>query len=77
MGEWNFRAVSQEKIGSVYKLRGTAALPVEIDIDALTKLGLKVMPGNLASLTDQVRHDPSATSAVVVKLAQEGRRRKS
>jgi uncharacterized cofD-like protein len=54
-----------------------AALPVEIDIDALIKLGLKVMPGNLASLTNQVRHDPAATAAVVVKLAQEGRRRKS
>jgi uncharacterized cofD-like protein len=54
-----------------------AALPVEIDIDALIKLGLKVMPGNLASLTNQVRHDPAATAAVVVKLAHEGRRRKS
>ena len=53
-----------------------AALPVEIDIEALQKLGLKVMPGNLASLTDQVRHDPAATAAVVVKLAQEGRRRR-
>jgi len=53
-----------------------AALPVEVDVDALVKLGLKVMSGNLASLTDQVRHDPAATAAVVVKLAQEGRRRK-
>lgn len=53
------------------------ALPVDIDIDALIKLGLKVMPGNLASLTDQVRHDPSSTAAVVFKLAQEGRRRRA
>jgi uncharacterized cofD-like protein len=53
-----------------------AALPVEVDVDALVKLGMKVMSGNLASLTDQVRHDPAATAAVVVKLAQEGRRRK-
>ena len=53
-----------------------AALPVEIDLDALAKLGLKVMPANLASLTDQVRHDPAATAAVVVRLAQEGRRRR-
>jgi uncharacterized cofD-like protein len=51
------------------------ALPVEIDIDALVKLGLKVMPANLASLRNQVRHDPSATAAVVFKLALEGRRR--
>ncbi len=54
-----------------------AALPVEIDIDALVKLGLRVLPANLASLADQVRHDPSATAAVVVKLAHEGRHRKS
>jgi len=52
------------------------ALPVEIDIDALMKLGLKVMTASLASLNNQVRHDPAATAAVVVKLAQEGRRRK-
>ncbi len=31
VGEWNFRAVSQEKVGSVYKLRGTPSLPVEIE----------------------------------------------
>ena len=31
MGEWNIRALHQEKIGPVYKLRGTAALPVEIE----------------------------------------------
>jgi uncharacterized cofD-like protein len=50
------------------------ARPVEVDIDTLIKLGLRVMSGHLASLTDQVRHDPAATAAVVMKLAQEGRR---
>jgi uncharacterized cofD-like protein len=53
------------------------ALPVENDIDALFKMGLKVMAGRLADLTDKVRHDSAATAAVVVKLAQEGRRRKN
>jgi len=53
-----------------------AALPVEIDIEKLIKLGVKVMPANLASLTDQVRHDPAATAALVVRLAQDGRRGK-
>ena len=52
------------------------ALPVENDIDAVFKLGLKVMAGRLAQLSDKVRHDPTATAAVIVKLAQEGRRRK-
>jgi hypothetical protein len=31
---------------------------------------------DLAQLTGVVRHDPTATAAVVIKLAQEGRRRR-
>jgi uncharacterized cofD-like protein len=54
-----------------------SALPVENDIDALFKMGLKVMAGNLARTSDRVRHDPSATAAVAMKLAQEGRRRRN
>jgi uncharacterized cofD-like protein len=54
-----------------------SALPVENDIDAIFKMGLKVMAGNLARTSDRVRHDPSATAAVAVKLAQEGRRRRN
>ena len=53
------------------------AMPVENDIDALLKMGLKVMAGNLSSNTDKVRHDPAATAAVVIRLAAEGRRRKN
>jgi hypothetical protein len=52
-----------------------SALPVENDIDAIFKMGLKVMAGNLVRHTDKIRHDPAATAAVVIKLAQEGRRR--
>jgi uncharacterized cofD-like protein len=55
----------------------TAAMPVENDIDALFEMGLKVMAGNLAQVSDKVRHDPASLAAVVVKLAQEGRRRKT
>jgi len=54
-----------------------SALPVENDIDAIFKLGIKVMAGKLAQLSDKVRHDPAATAALAVKLAQEGRRRKN
>lgn len=53
-----------------------SAHPVENDIDTLFNLGLKVMAGNLAQTTGKVRHDPAATAAVVIKLAQEGRRRR-
>jgi len=53
-----------------------AAQPVANDLEALARMGLKVMSGELAQLTGVVRHDPAATAAMVVKLAQEGRRRK-
>ncbi|HTS30976.1 MAG TPA: gluconeogenesis factor YvcK family protein [Bryobacteraceae bacterium] len=53
------------------------ALPVENDIDTLLKMGLKVMAGRLADLSGKVRHDSAASAAVVMKLAQEGRRRKN
>jgi uncharacterized cofD-like protein len=54
-----------------------SALPVQNDIDAIFKMGLKIMAGNLAQISEKVRHDPPATAAVVVKLAQEARRRKN
>jgi uncharacterized cofD-like protein len=54
-----------------------AALPVENDVDAIFKMGIKVMAGNLAQHTDKVRHDPAAAAVVAIKLAQEGRRRKN
>jgi uncharacterized cofD-like protein len=53
------------------------AMPVANDIDVLFKLGIKVMAGNLARHGETLKHDPEATAAVVVKLAQEGRRRRS
>ena len=54
-----------------------AALPVENDIDAIFKMKIKVLAGNLAHHTGKVRHDPAATAAVIFKLAQEGRRRRA
>ncbi len=54
-----------------------AALPVENDIDAIFKMGLKVMAGNLAHQSGKIRHRPGGHAAVAVKLAQEGRRRHS
>jgi len=51
-------------------------MPVDNDIDRIAKMGIKVMPANLALHSGVVRHDPVQTAAVVVKLAHEGRRRK-
>ncbi len=53
------------------------ALPVDNDIDTLFKMGLKVMAGNFASRSEKIRHDPAAAAAVVMKLAEEGRAKKS
>jgi uncharacterized cofD-like protein len=77
-GLLDYAVVNVRSITSQLKKRYAreAALPVEIDIEKLTRLGLRVLPGNLASLTDQVRHDPAVTAAVVMRLAQEGRRQR-
>jgi uncharacterized cofD-like protein len=74
----DYAVVNIRSITSALKQRYArqAAQPVENDVDALTKMGFKVMAANLASHSDKVRHDPAATAAAVVKLAQEGRRRK-
>jgi uncharacterized cofD-like protein len=53
-----------------------AALPVENDVDVLLRMGLRVTAEKLAQSTDKVRHDPAATAATAIKLAQEGRRRR-
>jgi len=74
----DYAVVNVRSITSALKKRYAkqAALPVENDIDTLMKMGLKVVAGNLASHTDKIRHDPVKTAAMVVRLAQEGRRRK-
>jgi uncharacterized cofD-like protein len=74
----DYAVVNVRSITSALKKRYAkqAALPVENDIDTLMKMGLKVVAGNLASHADKIRHDPVKTAAMVVKLAQEGRRRK-
>jgi uncharacterized cofD-like protein len=69
----NVRSITRE---AKKRYAREAALPVENDVEALFKLGVRVLAGNLAEHTDRVRHDSGATAAVLVRLAQEGRRRK-
>ena len=73
----DYAVINVRPIPSAVKKRYArqAAMPVENDIDAILKMGLKVMAGNLVSHAEKIRHDPSATAAVVIKLGQEGRRR--
>jgi uncharacterized cofD-like protein len=75
----DYAVINVRSITSAVKKRYAreAAQPVENDIDALMKMGLKVMAGNLASRSEKARHDPGATAAVVIRLAQEGRRRRN
>ena len=53
-----------------------AALPVENDIDRIFKMGIQVVTGNLLLESEKVRHDPAQTANIVLRLAQEGRRRR-
>jgi uncharacterized cofD-like protein len=75
----DYAVVNVRSIPSAVKKRYARqdALPVENDIDAIFKMGVKIMAGNLASHEGKIRHDSAATAAVVVKLAQEGRRRRA
>jgi len=51
------------------------AMPVENDLDAIFKMGLKIVAGKLAQHGEKLRHDPAATAAVAVRLAQETRQK--
>ena len=75
----DYAVVNIRPIASALKKRYARqeALPVDNDVDELFKMGLKVVAGNLVARTDRIRHDPAATAAMVVKLAQEGRRRRT
>jgi hypothetical protein len=50
---------------------------VENDIDTILKMGVKVLAGSLAQRGEKVRHESLTAAAVVMKLAQEGRRRRN
>ncbi len=54
-----------------------AAMPVENDLEAIFGMGIKVVAENLVQQSAKIRHDPDATAAVIMKLAHEGRRRRS
>jgi len=73
----DYAIVNIRSISGVLKKRYAKedALPVEVDIDALIKMGVKVMAGSLAHSSGKIRHDPAATAAVIMRLAQEARRR--
>jgi len=75
----DFAVINIRPITSAVKKRYAReeARPVENDIDAILKMGVKVLAGSLAKRGEKVRHDSLVTAAVVMKLAQEARARKN
>jgi uncharacterized cofD-like protein len=68
----DYAVINTRSVTSAVKKRYAReqAQPVENDINALLKMGVKVVAAGLAQ-----RHEPRAAAAVVIKLAQEARRR--
>ena len=63
------------------KYRARGAEPVEADIDAIERMGVRVLATDLLRMSsrrveDKIRHDPGALAAVAMELAQRGRLRK-
>ena len=52
------------------------SLPVEVDLERLEKLGVKVLGENLLAEGDKARHNPHLVAAIALKLARHGRKRK-
>jgi uncharacterized cofD-like protein len=75
----DYAVVNVRRIPTAVKQRYAreSALEVENDLDTIIKMGVNVFGARLASDTGKVRHDPTATAAVVLKLAQEGRRKRA
>src|SRR5581483_3442276 len=53
------------------------ALPVENDVGSIEKMGIKVVGGNFLQQSQRIRHNPEEIAAVAMRLAREGRTRRS
>ena len=53
------------------------AEPVENDFDAIARMGVDTVAGDLVQQHAVVRHNPEAIAAIAIQLALEGRKRKS
>ena len=53
------------------------ARPVEVDLDRLQAMGLRIVAADLLEQTKKVRHDPDALARIALDLAAEGRRRRA
>ena len=74
----NTRAIGGKVLDRYQK---NAAKPVENDIDNLERMGLSVLAADLVRMStgrgqDKIRHDPGTLGAIVLGLAEQGRRAK-
>ncbi|MBI1895119.1 MAG: YvcK family protein [Acidobacteria bacterium] len=53
------------------------AKPVEVDMERLLALGVRVQGVELATEFGTVRHDPAAAAETAIRLAEEGRRKRA
>ena len=53
------------------------ARPVEVDLDRLQAMGLRIVAAELLEQTKKVRHDPDALARIALDLAAEGRLRRA
>ena len=51
--------------------------PVENDLESIRNMGIQIVKANLLRKGTVARHDPAAIAAVAVKLAQDGRKRRT
>lgn len=75
----DFAIVNTRRITAPVKRRYAAeqSLPVQNDLEAIEKLGVKPVGVDLASGSSLARHDPAATAEIAIKLAGEGRRKRT
>lgn len=60
-----------------YKYRQEGAYPVEVDIERLNEMGVKVVTGDLASHKDYVRHNPYALAETIMNQMESHRFKES
>jgi uncharacterized cofD-like protein len=53
------------------------ALPVENDLERIESMGIRIVGGNFLQESHKVRHNPEEIAAVAVRLAREGRARRT
>jgi 2-phospho-L-lactate transferase/gluconeogenesis factor (CofD/UPF0052 family) len=75
---FDYVVVNTRPIGASLRRKYLAeqARPVEIDLERLEQIGVKIIARDLLQEAKTVRHNPEMIAAIAVELAREGRRRR-